>query len=201
MCYIRNRTELSQDISQSCLKQLYQKCWHCFLRRLGLLCRCLKLWCTADTLRMLAGAEAITEKQQGTARPVINIIANAAFIRASIAPIGLISTSGGADTSVQEESPILCSRPTASQVTQSALICPIWPASGLQQDVCVRQDKAAASSPGNHELVYLVLSPLLKPLSHRSYLYTFRSRALSSAPRRTPGCLSANRPREHTAQA
>ena len=67
------------------------------------------------------------KKQRGTARPVISISASAAFSLASIAPVDLISTSGGADTPDQEESLILCSRPVASQVPPVALIRLIRP--------------------------------------------------------------------------
>ena len=90
-------------------------------------CHCLKRRCTSETVCTLAGKEVTMKEQRGTARPVISISASAAFSRASIVPVDLISTSGDAETPHQEESPILCSHPDASQVPPVALIRLIRP--------------------------------------------------------------------------
>ncbi|CAL5226864.1 g9736 [Coccomyxa viridis] len=71
------------------------------------------------------GKEVTMKEQRGTARPVISISASAAFSRASIVPVDLISTSGGAETPHQEESPILCSHPDASQGDET-MVAQIW---------------------------------------------------------------------------
>ena len=153
-----------------------------------------KARCPAETLCTLAGTEAIPEEKRGSARPVINIVGNAAFIRASIAPVGLINTSGGADTPAQEQSPIPCSRPNANKVTPVALARPVWP------DPHICNSSAAGSSPAKLELVYPLLSLVLELLSHHSYMCSLCSELISSVTYCRPTYLFASKPVQHTAR-